>query len=67
MHDLFPWRPCAPRGVSNSHQQREEPMAERTRTRRNTLERRCLGKAYKRLFAGSTKGVFKMLEKIKKA
>ena len=42
-------------------------MAERTRTRRNTLERRCLGKAYKRLFVGSTKGVFKMLEKIKKA
>jgi len=46
---------------------KENPMAERTRTRRNTLERRCLGKAYKRLFAGSTKGVFKMLEKIKKA
>jgi len=42
-------------------------MAERTRTRRNTLERRCLGKAYKRLFAGSSKGIFKMLEKIKKA
>jgi hypothetical protein len=42
-------------------------MAERARTRRNTLERRCLGKAYKRLFVGSTKGVFKMLEKIKKA
>ena len=28
-------------------------MAERSRTRRNTLERRCLGKAYKRLFVGS--------------
>ena len=28
-------------------------MAERTRTRRNTLERRCLGKRYKRLFNGS--------------
>ncbi len=41
-------------------------MAERTRTRRNTLERRCLGKSYKRLFNGSTKGIFKMLEKIKK-
>ena len=45
----------------------EAPMAERSRTRRNTLERRCLGKAYKRLFAGSSKGIFKMLEKIKKA
>jgi hypothetical protein len=44
-----------------------DAMAERARTRRNTLERRCLGKAYKRLFVGSTKGVFKMLEKIKKA
>jgi len=43
------------------------PMAERSRTRRNTLERRCLPKAYKRLFVGSQKGIFKMLEKIKKA
>lgn len=42
-------------------------MAERSRTRRNTLERRCLGKAYKRLFMGSAKGIFKMLEKVKKA
>ena len=33
---------------------------------RNTLERRCLGKDYKRLFMGSTKSIFKMLEKIKK-
>ncbi len=41
-------------------------MAERTRTRRNTLERRCLPKSYKRLFNGSQKGIFKMLEKIKK-
>jgi hypothetical protein len=41
-------------------------MAERSRTRRNTLERRCLGKAYKRLFVGSQKGIFKMLEKNKK-
>ncbi len=41
-------------------------MAERKRTRRNTLERRCLGKAFKRLFNGSSKGVFKMLEKIKR-
>ena len=46
---------------------KETAMAERVRTRRNTLERRCLGKTYKRLFVGSTKGVFKMLEKIKKA
>jgi hypothetical protein len=38
-------------------------MAERSRTRRNTLERRCLGKAYKRLFVGSPKGIFKMLER----
>lgn len=45
----------------------EKHMAERKRTRRNTLERRCLGKAFKRLFNGSTKGVFKMLEKVKKA
>jgi hypothetical protein len=41
-------------------------MAERKRTRRNTLERRCLSKAFKRLFHGSPKGVFKMLETIKK-
>jgi hypothetical protein len=45
----------------------ETSMAERSRTRRNTLERRCLGKAYKRLFMGSAKGIFKMLEKVKKA
>lgn len=42
-------------------------MAEIKRTRRNTLERRCLGKAFKRLFARSPKGVFKMLEKVKRA
>lgn len=41
-------------------------MAERTRVRRNTLERRCLGKTFKRLFKNSPKGVFKMLEKIKR-
>ena len=40
-------------------------MAERKRVRRNTLERRCLGKAFK-LFVKSPKGVFKMLEKIKR-
>ena len=42
-------------------------MAERTRTRRNTLERLCLPKTFKRMFAGSPKGVFKMLEKVKRA
>ena len=42
-------------------------MAERTRTRRNTLERRCLPKSLKRLFKGSSRTVFKMLEKVKKA
>lgn len=41
-------------------------MADVKRTRRNTIERRCLGKAYKRLFVGSNKTVFKVLEKIKK-
>jgi len=43
-----------------------EAMAERSRTRRNTLERRCLPKTFKRMFVGSPKGIFKMLEKIKK-
>jgi hypothetical protein len=42
-------------------------MAEIKRTRRNTLERRCLGKAFKRLFARSPRSVFKMLEKVKRA
>lgn len=42
-------------------------MAERSRNRRNTLERRCLPKSLKRLFKGSSKTVFKMLEKVKKA
>ncbi|AGF47830.1 hypothetical protein CDEE_0864 [Candidatus Kinetoplastibacterium crithidii TCC036E] len=41
-------------------------MAERKRVRRNTLERRCLSKIYKRLFVNLSKDVFKMLEKIKK-
>jgi hypothetical protein len=41
-------------------------MAERKRVRRNTLERRCLQKSFKRLFLGSPKGIFKMLEAIKK-
>jgi hypothetical protein len=42
-------------------------MAERSRTRRNTLERRCLPKTFKRMFMGSTRTMFKMLEKVKKA
>ncbi len=41
-------------------------MADVKRTRRNTVERKCLGKAHKRLFVGSNKTVFKVLEKIKK-
>jgi len=41
-------------------------MAERKRIRRNTLERRCLPKAFKRLFHGSPRTIFKMLEEIKK-
>ncbi len=41
-------------------------MAERKRTRRNTLERRCLPKAFKRLFHGAPKSTFKVLEQIKK-
>jgi hypothetical protein len=44
-----------------------DSMAERTRTRRNTLERRCLPKTFKRMFVGAPKGIFKMLEKVKKA
>ena len=42
-------------------------MADRNRTRRNTLERRCLPKSLKRLFKGSGKPILRMLEKIKKA
>ena len=41
-------------------------MAERKRVRRNTLERRCLPKTFKRLFLGAPKGIFQMLEAIKK-
>jgi hypothetical protein len=41
-------------------------MAERSRTRRNTLERRCLGKSWKRMFVGAPKSIFKILETIKK-
>jgi len=33
--------------------------SETKRTRRNTLERRCLGKAFKRLFVNAPKGVSK--------
>src|SRR6185437_7421200 len=42
-------------------------MAERSRTRRNTLERRCLPKTFKRMFVGAPKGIVKMLGKSKKA
>lgn len=42
-------------------------MAEIKRVRRNTLERRCLGKSFKRLFAGAPRSVFKMLEEVKRA
>jgi hypothetical protein len=42
-------------------------MAERSRTRRNTLERRCLPKSLKRQFLGSPKWVFKMLETVKRS
>jgi hypothetical protein len=44
----------------------EFSMADVSRTRRNTLERRCLPKYLKRLFKGSNKTIFKMLEKVKK-
>ena len=40
-------------------------MAEISRNRRNTLERKCLPKSLKRLFKGSTRTTFKMLEKVK--
>ena len=40
-------------------------MADINRIRRNTLERKCLPKALKRLFKGSQKGTFKMLEQVK--
>lgn len=42
-------------------------MAERTRTRRNTLERRALPKSLKRMFKRAPRSVFKMLEKVKKS
>ncbi|HPA88870.1 MAG TPA: hypothetical protein PK072_05285 [Quisquiliibacterium sp.] len=42
-------------------------MADRTRTRRNTLERRCMPKSLKRLFKGAPRPIFRMLEKVKKA
>ena len=45
----------------------EIAMAERSRTRRNTLERRCLPKTFKRLFVGSSRTMFRLLEKVKKA
>lgn len=58
-------------GFVARHGQPNQPgeiiMAEVKRTRRNTIERRCLGKAFKRLFIKSPRGVFKMLEKVKRA
>jgi len=42
-------------------------MAEINRVKRNTLERRCLGKSFKRLFNGCPRGVFKLLEEVKRA
>lgn len=42
-------------------------MSERKRVRRNSLERRCLGKTFKRLFCNAGKTIFKMLEKVKKS
>ena len=39
---------------------------EKKRTRRNTLERKCLSKYFKRIFIGANKSTFKMLETIKK-
>lgn len=42
-------------------------MSEIKRVSRNTLERRCLGKEFKRLFAGAERGVFKLLEEVKRA
>jgi len=41
-------------------------MADRLRTRRNTLERRALPKLLKRQFSRASKSVFKMLEKVKR-
>jgi len=45
----------------------EIKMAERKRVRRNTLERRCLPKTFKRMFVGAPKGIFKLPAKVKKA
>ena len=42
-------------------------MADRTRTRRNTLERRCMPKGLKRLFKGGPRPIFRMLAKVKKS
>ena len=55
------------RVIYESKYRRIAMASETKRTRRNTLERRCLGKAFKRLFVNAPKGVFKMLEKVKKA
>ncbi len=42
-------------------------MADVSRNRRNTLERRCMPKSLKRLFKGSSTPIFRMLEKVKKS
>jgi hypothetical protein len=52
--------------ISSNPEIQEHIMAERSRTRRNTLERRCLGKNWKRMFVGAPKSIFKILEAIKK-
>jgi hypothetical protein len=54
-------------GLPGASPIRRETMADIKRNRRNTLERRCLPKTFKRMFVGSQKGIFKMLEKIKKS
>lgn len=58
--------PGARLGYNYRFRNKELAMAERKRTRRNTLERRCLPKAFKRLFHGAPKSTFKVLEQIKK-
>ena len=45
----------------------EANMAEIKRNSRNTLERRCISKELKRLYSTSSKGVWKMIEKVNQA
>jgi len=42
-------------------------MKEINRTRRNSIERRCLSKSFKRLFVDAPRSTFKMLEQVKRA